>query len=114
LGQGWAAPLEDEHVHVGQQVHSHHAGGEACRQQGVAPGGARMLRQNLPLSLARPAGQCFPTIDPPDLPADNFSACWQRYAWFEAGTYRFTVFADDGVRLPVPPCGWADNRLLVD
>ena len=42
------------------------------------------------------------------VPADNFSARWQRYVWFEADTYRFTVFADDGVRL------WVDERLLID
>jgi len=35
-------------------------------------------------------------------------ARWQRYVPFHAGTYRFTVFADDGVRL------WADDRLLSD
>jgi len=28
--------------------------------------------------------------------------------WFEADTYRFTVFADDGVRL------WVDDRLLIE
>jgi hypothetical protein len=28
--------------------------------------------------------------------------------WFEAGTYRFILFADDGVRL------WVDDRLLID
>jgi len=28
--------------------------------------------------------------------------------WFEANTYRFTVFTDDGVRL------WMDDRLLID
>jgi tripartite motif-containing protein 71 len=44
----------------------------------------------------------------PGVPADNFSARWQRYVWFEADTYRFTVFADDGVRL------WVDDRLLID
>jgi hypothetical protein len=30
------------------------------------------------------------------------------YVWFEAGTYRFTLFADDGVRL------WVDEQLLID
>jgi sugar lactone lactonase YvrE len=43
-----------------------------------------------------------------DVPADNFSARCQRYDSFDAGTYRFTVFADDGVRL------WVDDRLLID
>lgn len=44
----------------------------------------------------------------PGVPADNFSARWQRYVWFEADTYQFTVSADDGVRL------WVDDRLLID
>lgn len=44
----------------------------------------------------------------PGVPAGNFSARWQRYVWFEAGTYRFTVFADDGVRL------WVGDQLLID
>jgi len=35
-------------------------------------------------------------------------ARWQRYVPFHAGTYRFTVFADDGVRL------WVDDRLLIE
>jgi hypothetical protein len=44
----------------------------------------------------------------PGVPTDNFSARWQRYVWFQADTYRFTVFADDGVRL------WVDDRLLIE
>jgi sugar lactone lactonase YvrE len=44
----------------------------------------------------------------PILPTDGFSARWQRYVWFEAGIYGFTVQADDGFRL------WVDGRLLVD
>jgi DNA-binding beta-propeller fold protein YncE len=42
------------------------------------------------------------------MPADNFSARWQRYIWFDAGSYRFTVQADDGVRL------WVDDELLIE
>jgi sugar lactone lactonase YvrE len=42
------------------------------------------------------------------IPSDNFSARWQRYVWFEANTYRFTVSVDDGVRL------WVDDQLLID
>ena len=34
-----------------------------------------------------------------DLPADNFSVRWTRDEWFVGGTFRFTVLADDGVRL---------------
>jgi hypothetical protein len=39
---------------------------------------------------------------------DNFSARWTRVIDFEAGTYRFNVTSDDGVRM------WVDERLLVD
>jgi hypothetical protein len=42
------------------------------------------------------------------LPADNFSARWQHYQWFDAETYRFTIQADDGVRF------WVDNWLLIE
>jgi len=41
-------------------------------------------------------------------PADDFSARFQRYAWCENATYRFTVSADDGVRL------WVDDTLLIE
>ncbi len=34
-----------------------------------------------------------------DLPADNFSARWTRTLNFEAGTYLFSLIADDGARL---------------
>ena len=44
----------------------------------------------------------------PALPADGFSARFQRYLPLTNGTYLFTVQADDGVRL------WVDSRLLVD
>ncbi|HYO26269.1 MAG TPA: PA14 domain-containing protein [Lacipirellulaceae bacterium] len=44
----------------------------------------------------------------PTLPADNFSARWTRDLDFDAGTYRFSLFADDGVRF------WVDGRLLID
>lgn len=42
------------------------------------------------------------------LPADNFSARWTQSAWLAAGTYRFTVVADDGVRF------WLDGVPLID
>jgi DNA-binding beta-propeller fold protein YncE len=42
------------------------------------------------------------------LPADGFSARFQRYVWFEAGFYRFTLDVDEGARL------WVDEQLLVD
>jgi tripartite motif-containing protein 71 len=44
----------------------------------------------------------------PVLPADGFSARFQRYVWFDAGIYRFTVQAEGGARL------WVNGRLLVD
>lgn len=40
--------------------------------------------------------------------ADGFSARWTRTASMPAGNYRFTVTADDGVRL------WVNGHLLVD
>jgi RNase P/RNase MRP subunit p29 len=40
--------------------------------------------------------------------ADKFSARWTRRLDFEARTYRFSVRADDGVRL------WVDGQLLID
>lgn len=40
--------------------------------------------------------------------ADNFSARWTRYLDLAAGSYRFTVNSDDGVRL------WVDNTLLIN
>jgi photosystem II stability/assembly factor-like uncharacterized protein len=42
------------------------------------------------------------------VPSDNFSARWTRSMNFNAGTYRFTVRADDGVRL------WLDGSLIID
>ena len=39
---------------------------------------------------------------------DNFSARWTRSAYFDAGTYRFHVLVDDGMRL------WVDNELILD
>lgn len=42
------------------------------------------------------------------LPADGFSVRWSRVTAFAPGTYRFTVTADDGVRLRV------DDQLVID
>jgi hypothetical protein len=42
------------------------------------------------------------------LPGDGFSARWTRTVRFDAGTYRFTAGADDGVRL------WVNQHLLID
>jgi RNase P/RNase MRP subunit p29 len=44
----------------------------------------------------------------PGLPADRFSVRWTRQLNFPAGSYRFFVEADDGVRL------WVDGILIVD
>lgn len=44
----------------------------------------------------------------PGLPADNFSARWRRDLTFDAGTYRFSLRADDGVRF------WIDGNLVID
>ena len=44
----------------------------------------------------------------PGVPVDNFSTRFRRIAWFDAGTYRFTVFADEGVRL------WVDDQMLLE
>jgi hypothetical protein len=40
--------------------------------------------------------------------ADHFSARWSRTAFFQTGTYQFTVTADDGVRLLI------DGRVVID
>ena len=42
------------------------------------------------------------------MPADDFSVRWTRSLFFDAGTYRFHVTVDDGVRL------WIDGQLVID
>jgi hypothetical protein len=42
------------------------------------------------------------------VPVDNFSARWTRTAHMEAGTYRFSVTGDDGIRL------YLDGTLVID
>ena len=44
----------------------------------------------------------------PGLPADRFSVRWTRQLHFPAGSYRFFVEVDDGVRV------WVDGLLLID
>jgi hypothetical protein len=51
--------------------------------------------------LQAPANEC-------GLPVDDFSVRWSRVVAFAPGTYRFTVTADDGVRLRV------DDRIVID
>ncbi len=43
-----------------------------------------------------------------EVPTDHFSARWTRTVNFNAGTYRFHLRGDDGVRL------WVDDTLLID
>ena len=40
--------------------------------------------------------------------ADGFSVCWTQTVLLAAGTYRFNVTADDGVRV------WVDGELIID
>ena len=42
------------------------------------------------------------------IPTDNFSVRWSQTLYFPAGTYRFYVRVDDGIRL------WIDDLLLLD
>jgi len=42
------------------------------------------------------------------VPRDYFSARWTQSLYLRGGTYRFTTYSDDGVRL------WVDGQLLVD
>ncbi|MFQ6015469.1 MAG: PA14 domain-containing protein, partial [Anaerolineae bacterium] len=44
----------------------------------------------------------------PTINSDQFSAIWVREETLSAGTYRFTVTVDDGVRL------WVDNNLIIN
>ncbi len=44
----------------------------------------------------------------PSIPSDHFSARWIRTDTFTAGSYQFSVIADDGVRL------YIDNNLVID
>jgi hypothetical protein len=44
----------------------------------------------------------------PALPADSFSARWTMNTYLNTGQYRFTVTADDGVRL------YLDGKLIID
>ena len=46
--------------------------------------------------------------DPATLPADSFSVRWTMSTYLSTGQYRFTVTADDGVRL------YLDGKLIID
>jgi len=43
-----------------------------------------------------------------DVPKDHFSARWTQSASFQGGSYRFTTYTDDGVRL------WVGGRLVIN
>jgi uncharacterized protein YraI len=45
---------------------------------------------------------------PGQINADNFGVRWTGSPYFAAGTYTFTIYADDGARL------WVDNQLVID
>jgi len=42
------------------------------------------------------------------VPRDNFSVRWVRDEWFAGGTYRFSIYSDDGIRI------WVGDQLVVD
>lgn len=42
------------------------------------------------------------------IPFDGFSVRWTALMWFDAGTYLFKAYTDDGVRL------WVDGQVLID
>jgi PA14 domain len=44
----------------------------------------------------------------PLIPSNHFSARWTRNQWFDAGTYKFTATADDGIRV------WVGGTVLID
>lgn len=44
----------------------------------------------------------------PEVPTDNFSARWRINRQMPAGTYRFSIWVDDGARL------YVDDRLIID
>jgi hypothetical protein len=50
----------------------------------------------------------FASPAPSVVQEDRFSVRWTRNVWFSGGLHRFTVTADDGVRL------WVNNVLLID
>jgi hypothetical protein len=67
-------------------------------------GAPALVRDDTQVNFNWGAGSPAPGI----LNSDNFSARWTRTLNLNAGNYRFTVTADDGVRL------WVNNHLLVD
>ena len=66
-------------------------------------GGPTVVRDDAAIDFNWGAGSPAPGIA-----ADHFSVRWTRALNFPAGTYRFDVFSDDGVRL------WVNNALVID
>ncbi len=66
-------------------------------------GAPAVLRNDVKIDFNWGSGSPDPLI-----PVDRFSARWTRRQDFAVGYYRFTVLADDGVRL------WIDGRLELD
>lgn len=67
--------------------------------------------QGIPVAVQEVSAINFSwSTNPPiaQLPADNFSARFERLVNFTDGFYRFSVSVDDGVRF------WIDNELLID
>ncbi|MGC9522868.1 MAG: PA14 domain-containing protein [Anaerolineae bacterium] len=62
-----------------------------------------LVRSESNLNYNWGSGSPHPTIS-----EDQFSTRWQRYVDVIAGTYRFTVTSDDGLRL------WIDDELVLD
>jgi hypothetical protein len=71
----------------------------------TTPGGTPVLvRDDANIDFNWDTGSPAPGI----VSSDHFSARWTRSINFEAGRYRFTAQADDGVRL------WVNNQLIID
>jgi len=66
-------------------------------------GAPALVRDDAAINFAWGAGSPGPGVA-----ADNFSVRWTNFVSFEAGSYRFTVRTDDGVRL------WVDDNLIID
>jgi hypothetical protein len=66
-------------------------------------GGPSLVRQDANILFDWGTGSPDPTIG-----SDHFSIRWDRSASFAAGTYRFSVFSDDGVRV------YLDGQRIID
>ena len=66
-------------------------------------GAPRLVRDDAAINFDWGSGRPASSIN-----ADYFSVRWTNFVPFDAGTYRFTVRVDDGVRL------WIDEALVLD